>query len=145
MMNNQETEDREPVAETDITGNQPRRPARRLLRVVVVLISVFAVFLALNLVGMLLMNVVSMAQLQQAQRVLNTFGEWWMIVRLAFIAGLVIGWTPINTWLAQRNDWSQAHLARVLAGRWLTLGLLVFVELFLVQRIHEPFTDGWLQ
>ena len=144
MMNNEETESREP--ETDTAGDhQPRRPARRRLRAGLLILLVFAVFLALNLLGMLLMNVVSIAQLHQAQRGLQNFGEWWMIARLTFIAGLIIGWTPINTWLAQRNDWSKAHLARVLGGRWLTLGLLVFVELFLVQRIHEPFTDRWLQ
>ncbi|MCF6256164.1 MAG: hypothetical protein L3K25_07660 [Gammaproteobacteria bacterium] len=145
MMNNQETENVQCATETGIVSDQSHRPARRYLRKGLLLFAFLAFFVALNLIGMLLMNTVSIGQLHQAQHALQNFGDGWMVVRLAFIAGLIIGWVPINTWLAQRNGWDAAHLARVLAGRWLTLGVLVFVELFLVQRIHEPFTDRWFQ
>lgn len=98
----------------------------------------------LMLVGLFIMSTFSIDQLQQARQGLRAFGEWWMYVRWTFIAGLFIYWIEINTWIAQRNGWTEAHLRRVLDGRWLTLGVLLFVELFFVLRIHEPFVDRWL-
>jgi len=123
-------------------GDQSYRPARRFLRNVL-LFSV--VLIALYFVGVILMSLLSIDHLRQVRHGLKVFGEWWLIVRLGFIAGLAIYWLEINTWLSRRNGWTEAHLTRVLAGRWLTLGVLIFVELFLVQRIHEPFTDRWFQ
>ena len=141
-MNNQGKTDVEHTAEIDIVDDRPRRPVLRFLRKTLILL---AIFIAFYLVGILLMSIVSIDKLHEAQRGLDQFGEWWMLVRLAFIAGLMISWVRINTWLARHNGWSKAHLARVLAGRWITLVTLTFVELFLVQRIHEPFTDKWFQ
>jgi len=102
-------------------------------------------FVALNLVGILLMSMITIDTLHQARRALQAFGEWWIVVRVIFVGGLIAWWVPVNTWLARRNGWNEAHLARVLAGRWLTLAVLVFVELILIQRIHQPFTDWWLK
>lgn len=103
-----------------------------------------AVLIGLYLVGVLLMSLLSLDRLHSIKLGLRTFGEWWVIVRLSFIAGLTFYWVEINVWLSQRNGWSEAHLARVVAGRWLMLGLLSFVELFLVQRIHQPLIDRWI-
>jgi len=122
--------------------NESRRPALRFMRKALLLSTVLV---ALYLVSILLMSVVSIDSLYQVKYGLRSFGEWWIYVRVAFVAGLIIWWQPLNTWIARRNAWSEAHLARVLAGRWLTLGTLTFVELILIQRIHEPFTDRWLQ
>jgi len=149
MINNQKTEIVECTATADddsIVADQPRRPVlRKIRRTLSRTAMLLAIIIAIWVAGIFMMNVVPIGQLHQMQRGLAQFGEWWMVVRLAFIAGLIIGWVPINTWLARRNDWSPAHLARVLAGRWMTLGILAFVELFLVQRLHEPFTDRWFQ
>lgn len=131
-----------PATADNVIADHPRRPVRRFLRRTLLLL---AIFVALYLAGGLLISIVSIGQLNQMQHALDQFGQWWMVVRLAFITGLIIGWVPINTWLARRNGWRSAHLDRVLAGRWMTLGILTFVELFLIQRIHQPFTDRWFQ
>lgn len=108
-------------------------------------LAALAVVVLLLMIGFTIMNSLTQAEIEGARRSLRAFGTWWMFVRLGFIAGLIIYWTEINTWLAWRNGWSEAHLARVLAGRWVTLATLAFVELFLIQRIHEPLTDRWFQ
>ena len=101
--------------------------------------------IGLMLLGLFLIDTLSIDQVQQARQGLQIFGAWWMYVRWAFVAGLIIYWVDINTWLARRKGWSEAHLARVLDGRWFTLGVLLFVELILILRIHEPLVDRWLQ
>ena len=120
---------------------EARRP-RRVLRRIALITAGLAVLI---LLGLLLMNSTNMDQLEHARRQLQAFDAWWRYVRWTFIAGLIIFWREINTWLAARNGWSEAHLQRVLGGRWLTLGVLLFVELFLTLRIHEPLVDRWLQ
>ncbi len=125
-------------------GAATARSRRRLWRTVRPLLLVTSVLVGLYLTGLLLISLLSLDQLHSMKQGLTTFGAWWIIARLSFIAGLAIYWVEINTWLSHRNQWSAAHLARVIAGRWLAVGVLSVVELFLVQRIHEPLIDRWI-
>ncbi len=118
---------------------------RRARRWVIGMMLFSGALIALMLLGQFIVKTFSIDQVQQARQGLRAFGAWWMYVRWAFIAGLIIYWVDINTWLARRKGWSEAHLARVLNGRWFTLGVLLFVEMFFVLRIHEPLIDRWLQ
>ena len=98
-------------------------------------------FLAL-MVGLSLLSSGSTEGLSAFRRTLERVDSVMVFVRLAAIAGVIGFWRPLNGWLAQRKGWSQAHLQRVLDGRWLTLGVLLFVELVLIQRLHEPLIDS---
>ncbi len=127
------------------TADAPsRRPRRAVWRMARTLLLFTVAFIGLYLAGVLLMGLLSLDRLHSIKQGLQDFGEWWVIARLAFISVLTVYWAEINTWLSHRNGWTEAHLARVVAGRWLMLGVLVFVELFLVQRIHEPVIDRWI-
>ncbi len=123
---------------------EPLHQWRAVWRTLRVLLLFAAVLIGLYLVGVLLMSLLSLDQLHSIKQGLRTFGEWWVIARLGFIAGLAFYWVEINAWLSRHNGWTEAHLARVVAGRWLMLGVLTFVELVLVQRVHQPFVDRWI-
>jgi hypothetical protein len=98
-------------------------------------------FLAL-LIGLSLLSTGSTEGLSAFRHTLERLDSVMVYLRLAAIAGVIGFWRPLNVWLAQRKGWSQAHLQRVLDGRWLTLGVLLFVELVLIQRLHEPLIDS---
>lgn len=128
-----------------MTPEKPDDKSKLGLRILRTALIMLGILIALYVVGFLLMNTLTIDQLNHAQQGLHTFGQWWTVVRVAFIAGLTIYWREINVWLACRNQWTEAYLERVLAGRWLMLGTLCFVELFLVQRVHELLTDRLFQ
>ena len=128
----------------DLQQDDVTTQKRRARRWVVGMMLFSGTLIALMLLGQFIARTFSIDQVQQARQALRTFGAWWMYVRWAFIAGLIVYWVDINTWLARRKGWSEAHLARVLDGRWFALGVLTFVELFFVLRIHEPLIDRWL-
>ncbi len=125
---------------------QPQQPAWRRagqlsFKFMLILGGVFLLFV----LGLSLFFSFSLEGLQSAQDRLAQADGVLMWFRLLLIAVLIGFWQPINVWLAQRNAWSPERLQRVLHGRWLTLAVLLFVELVLVQRLHEPFIDGMVR
>ena len=116
------------------TPLRTQRKGRGLWR----LILWFVAFVALTFFGMIIISHFSMGQLNSARESLHTLNntvlQW---LRLAFIVVTMTYWVPINTWVAQRKAWSAAQLQRALANRWLVCGVLLFIELFLVRRVHE--------
>ncbi len=123
-------------------GQAHRRPKLRILgRFLAVALFSLLILMLLILFGMMIVKTLSMDQVQQARQGLQTFGAWWMFIRFGFIVVLTVYWVEISTWWARKNHWTEQHLQHVLARRWVMLGVLSFVELFLVQRIHEPLTD----
>ncbi len=122
-------------------ANQPgglRRAGRFTVKLVLILGTVFFLFL----LGLSLISSLSLEGLQSVQQHLARVDAPLMWLRLLLIGTLIGFWQPINAWLAQRNAWSQARLERVMKGRWMTLAVLLFVELVLIQRLHEPLIDG---
>jgi len=92
----------------------------------------------LLIVGLMLMSSFTLEGMEGFRRHMERADEVLIYFRLAVI-GLLIGfWRPLNVWLARFRQWPEGQLERVLAGRWWALGMLLFIELVLVQRIHEP-------
>jgi len=110
---------------------------KRKWKVLLKVVLFFAVFIGVALFGLIIMSSVSMDGLEGVQNALNNFDKWFMFIRLSLIAAAITYWVNINTWIAKRNGWSKSHLQRVINGRWKTLGILLFIELILVQQIHE--------
>jgi len=121
------------VMEDEAYAPIPKRRWKVLLKVVLF----FSAFIGVALFGLIIMSSVSMNGLESVQSALDKFDKWFMFIRLLLIIIAITYWENINTWLARRNDWSDLHLQRVINGRWRTLGILLFIELVLVQQIHE--------
>ncbi|MCU7849343.1 MAG: hypothetical protein KZQ89_15405 [Candidatus Thiodiazotropha sp. (ex Lucinoma kastoroae)] len=91
----------------------------------------------LMVVGLALMSSFSLEGIHAFRQRLAGADSVLVIVRLGAI-GLLIGfWRPVNVWLDRVRGWPEGQLERVLAGRWWALAMLLFVELVLVQRLHE--------
>jgi hypothetical protein len=97
--------------------------------------------LCLFLLGMLLISSLSLEGMATFQEKLHGMGSVLVFIRFLLIGLLIVFWRPLNSWFANRNGWSEARLQRILAGRWWTLALFLFVELILVQRLHETVLD----
>jgi magnesium-transporting ATPase (P-type) len=95
-------------------------------------------FVALIFFGMIIISHFTIGQLNSVRESLhelnNTVLQW---LRLVFIVVTTVYWVPINTWVAKRNEWSAAKLQQILASRLLVCGVLIFIELFFVRRVHE--------
>ena len=127
------------------TEEKATRPVSGMKRAGGLLFKLLLLFGGLFLVfvlGLSLFSSLSLEGMQAFRQNLDRLASVMMVVRLAVIAGVIGFWRPLNVWLAMRKDWPQAQLQRVLAGRWLTLGVLLFVELVLIQRLHEPLIDS---
>ncbi len=98
------------------------------------------IFLFIMLViGVMMMKSLSMNKLQSVTQSLDAANNWLQFIRWVFIAGLIYWWEPLNTWLSKRNNWNTNQLKLVLNMRWFVLGMLIFIELIFIQRIHEWF------
>lgn len=114
-----------------------RRAGRFTFRIMLILGGLFVLLVA----GLLVMNAFSMQGLDAFGRFLDRADQVLVYIRLTAI-GLLIGfWRPINVWLSRVRGWSYGQLERILAGRWWALATLLFVELILVQRVHEHLID----
>jgi hypothetical protein len=119
-------------------GHQ-RRPGRwkRAGRFTLKLLLVMAGLFFVMVLGLMLMSSFSMEGIERFRQGLNHADSVFFYGRLLLI-GLLIGfWRPFNTWLATVKGWSDEQLASILAGRWWALGMLLLIELLLIQRIHE--------
>lgn len=110
-----------------------RRAGHIVFRIALILGGLFLLFL----LGMMLMSSISPQGMASFRDKLAQADSVLVFLRLGLIGLLITLWHPLNTWFAQHNCWSEARLQRVLAGRLWTLVLLLFVELILVQRLHE--------
>jgi hypothetical protein len=121
------------------TGSQERwlkgwrRAGRLALRVAFIVVGLLLVLS----VGQLLMSSFSLQDLASFRDRLERADSVLVFFRLGFITLLIFYWKPFNTWLAKLNGWSGAQLERVFAGRWWALSVLLFVEIILIQRVHE--------
>jgi len=97
----------------------------------------FLIAIGLCIFGMIILSSISINSLQNIQNSINKFDSWFMFIRFSIIITIIAYWGVINTWLATRNDWNDAHLQRILKGRWTALTVLLFIELILVQKIHQ--------
>jgi hypothetical protein len=98
---------------------------------------IVGVFIVIWIVGQSLLSSFSLQDLMEFRQKIEQIDNFLIIIRLGLIALLILYWHPFNAWLANVNGWSNDHLVRVLAGRWWALSVLLFVELFLVQRVYE--------
>ncbi len=114
-----------------------RRAGRTAFRMVLILGGLIFLFL----LGMLLILLLSLEGMATFQEKLHGLDSALMFVRLLLIGLLIVFWYPLNSWLANRNCWSEQRLQQILAGRWWTLTLLLFIEIILVQRFHETLLD----
>jgi hypothetical protein len=138
-----DTQDFEPVVDTsDSKEPQPeryrqhgrwRRVGRFSLKLLLILGALFVLFI----LGLSLMSSLSIEGVEGFREGLERADNYMVLVRLLIIGSLIAFWRPFNTWLAKAKGWPDEQLESVLAGRWWALGLLLFVELVLVQRIHE--------
>ena len=101
------------------------------------LILLIGLILVMFVIGSILLSTMSVDSLTSLRASIDKFSSWWFIVRVSFIALLYFKWREINVYLSKKNEWSEEHLERVLAGRKLMVSLLIFVELIMVQRVHE--------
>ena len=117
--------------------DKPQR-ARRLRKGFVRLAMWLAGLTLLFIMASILLSHVSLTKLNsfhQSIRDLDRSIFQWL--RLAFIVVVAAYWKPVNTWLAKRNAWSDVKLNITLAYRWRILGVLIFIELFFIRRIHQ--------
>lgn len=110
-----------------------RRAGRFIFKTTLIFGGLFLLFL----LGMMLMTSLSLEGMTSFRDWLERADSVLVFFRVGLIGLLITFWHPLNTWFAQHNGWSKVRLQRVLAGRWWSLGLLLFVELILVQRLHE--------
>ena len=127
-----EAGDNNPTDPEDQPGGL-RRAGRVTFRTALILGGLFLLFL----LGMMLMSFLSLEGMTSFRDRLERADSVLVFFRVGLIVLLVIFWRPINTWLAGHNGWSEARLQRTLEGRWWALALLLFIELILVQRLHE--------
>lgn len=119
---------------------QARQPSRlkRAGRFTLKLLLVVGGLFLLMVVGLMLMSALSLEGIEGFRERMGHADSYLVFVRLLVI-GLLIGfWRSFNVWLAKTRGWPEGQLERVLEGRWMALAILLFVELILVQRIHEP-------
>lgn len=132
--------DEETDQSTD-SANQPggmRRAGRFTFKLALILGSVFFLFI----LGLSLITSFSLEGLVSVQQRMDRAESVLLWFRLLLIGALIGFWRPLNVWLAQRNAWPPLRLERVLQGRWMALGVLLFVELVLVQQFHESLING---
>lgn len=121
----------------DGEAGQPDRLKRAGRFTLKLLLVVGGLFL-LMVVGLMLMSAFSLEGIEGFRERMSHADSYLFFVRLLVI-GLLIGfWRPFNVWLAKYRRWPEGQLERVLEGRWMALAILLFVELILVQRVHEP-------
>lgn len=114
-----------------------KRARRFTLKTLLVVGGLFLLLVA----GLMLMSAFSLEGIDSFRRRLDRVAEILVYGRLLAI-GLLIGfWCPFNSWLAKIRGWTKEQLQRVLGGRWWALVMLLFIELVLVQRIHEPLIE----
>jgi hypothetical protein len=110
---------------------------KNLGRLFLRILLLFAGMFLLMVLGLILMSSLSLEGIHSFRSGLEWFNQGVTFVRLSLIGLLIIYWRPINLWLAQKRGWPNDHIDHILEARWLTLGALLFVELVLIQRIHE--------
>ena len=126
------------VENIDSSLEQPsvlRKAAKGVFKIATGLIFLFIMLV----IGMMIMKSLSINKLQSVTQSLDAVNNWLQFIRWTFIAGLIYWWEPLNTWLSKRNDWNTNQLKLVLNMRWFVLGMLIFIELIFIQRIHEWF------
>jgi hypothetical protein len=110
-----------------------KRAGRFTLKLLLVVGGLFLVMV----VGLMLMSAFSLVGMEHFRERMGHADNYMVYVRLLAI-GLLIGfWRPFNGWLAKVRRWPEGQLERVLEGRWMALAILLFVEVILVQRVHE--------
>ncbi|MEW8048436.1 MAG: hypothetical protein AB2805_18295 [Candidatus Thiodiazotropha sp.] len=127
------SDDKLPGVDKESRPKRWRRAGRVALRFALIVGVLFLVLV----MGQLLLSSFSLQDLASFRLKLEHADHFLVFVRLGFITLLIVYWRPFNTWLATINGWSDEQLARVLSGRWWALSVLIFVEVILVQRIHE--------
>jgi hypothetical protein len=121
----------------DGEAGQPGRLKRAGRFTLKFLLVIGGLFL-LMVIGLMLMSAFSLEGIEGFRDRMGHADSYLVYVRLLAI-GLLIGfWRPFNIWLAKTRGWPEGQLERVLEGRWMALAILLFVEMILVQRIHEP-------
>jgi hypothetical protein len=124
---------REPQAGHQDRPGRWRRTGRFMFKLLLILGGLFL----LMIVGLMLMSSFTLDGVENFRQNLDRFDRYIIIIRLLAIGILIGFWCPFNKWLAQIRGWPDEQLERALAGRWWALGVMMFVELVLVQRIHE--------
>lgn len=110
-----------------------KKVGKGFLKIGVALLIMFVVLV----IGTTIMKSMSLNQLRSASESLDNANNWFQYIRWAFIAAFIYWWKPINTWLANKNQWNTNQLNLVLSMRWIALFVLVFVELIFIQRVYE--------
>ena len=101
--------------------------------------------LMLGALGLLLMTAFDLQGIETLQQSLVRVESVFLWIRLILIVSLIGFWRPLHVGIARRYHWPEDRLVRVLHGRWLALGVLLFVELVLIQRWHEPLINRLVQ
>ncbi|MEW8139158.1 MAG: hypothetical protein AB2761_19005 [Candidatus Thiodiazotropha endolucinida] len=125
------------IPEVDKEG-RPKR-WRRAGRVALRFALIVGVLFLVLVLGQLLLSSFSLQDLASFRLKLEHADHYLVFIRLGLITLLIVYWRPFNTWLAKVNAWPEQKLEHVLSGRWWALSILLFVELILVQRLHELF------
>jgi hypothetical protein len=123
----------EPEASHGGRPNGSKNVGRFILRNILLLAGLFL----LMVLGFMLMSSLSLEGIQSFREGLQWFNQGFAFVRVCLAGLLIIYWRPFNLWLAQIKGWPDDRLERLLEARWLLLGTFLFVELVLIQRIHE--------
>lgn len=111
---------------------------------ILTILSVLAIGV-ITIVGLGLMSSVKMSVFDSISTALWSFNSWFAFIRIAVIMIAIIYWEELNTWLAIRFHWSGERLERTIQGKYFTLFVLGFMELILIQRLHEPVIDFLLR
>jgi hypothetical protein len=103
--------------------------------------TLLAIVLAL-ITGSILMYAVQLTSITAVHGLVNTYGAWLGILRLAFIACVALLWGPVVRQLRAGNRIYQVRMHELLALRWRVIAWLLILELLIGQNLVPRLIAG---
>ncbi len=112
------------------------RSLRRLVAIMLPLLSILLLLVFLVLVGNFMIRTLSPNQIHSFQQWTASFAYYAQFVRWLLYALLWIYWAPLIRTLGRLRHWDQHVIDRALQSKFSSVGLLLLVEIFIIQRLH---------
>ena len=135
---------------TDVPGQhrevvQEPSVKRKIIKGGIFTVLTVLALVVITTIGLGLMSSVKVSVFDSISSSLWSFNSWFAFVRITLIMIAIVYWEEMNSWLAIKLHWSEQRLERTIQGKYFTLFVLAFMELILIQRLHEPVIDFLLR
>ncbi len=112
------------------------RSLRRLVAIMLPLLSILLLLIFLVIVGNFMIRTLSPDQIHSFQQWTASFAFYAQFVRWALYTVLFVYWSPLIRTLGRLRHWDQPVIDQALHSKYSSVGLLLLVEIFIIQRLH---------